>query len=147
MNGNVETRKIRHVAVERDTQGGRADEVGDYCGWSSRVRVVIATHTNFPGVCVGGWGAQDRDRIVTGGPLVSGPRAFAANIGGMISEDGGTLADMRREREAGLLIEAEPGDLLEMFGELFEIGFIAGRGREFVELTHVGQATAEVSPR
>lgn len=116
---------------------------GKYATWragianGSEIRLLVNGHRGGSGCGVGGWGPDDLNRIVDGGPLVAGPHAYAFNLCTVIDNHGGTGAKMDREREAGLLIEVNEGDTIEAEGYTYRVQFLPNRRNEYVELVLV----------
>ncbi len=103
------------------TEDSRYDDAGHY---ESEAVVTVegtAIGAGPGGFGVGGWTAEGKGRLVTGGPEVQGPHGFIFGLCGVIDNHGGTAAIRERKRAQGLLIEAKAGDILEMHGDRFEI--------------------------
>ena len=73
------------------------------------------------GYYIGGVGADESCRRVHGGPQVPGPYYWASEHCAVIDNRGGSGAEIKRAREAGLVIEAKVGDWLEIDGTLWLI--------------------------
>lgn len=130
------------------------EQSGDYATWTAKVggkygdwvTLTVKGHRWGGGCSIGGWGENDRNRLVDGGPLVAGPHAYASNRALVIDNRGGTARERAEAKGTALLIEAEEGDLIEAEGDLFQIGFMPGRNNEYVTLTFVGKALAAEAP-
>lgn len=89
-----------------------------------------------------GLGAVDEDQWYNLGPgrgTAQGPRVYAYGHAGVIDNRGGSAREIQEARQAGLLLEASPGDLLEVDGRLWRIdwyrfGGIADRHNLQLEL-------------
>lgn len=66
---------------------------------------------------------------VHGGPMVPGPWAYGFPLCHVLDNHGGTGAEQQRLREAGLLLELEGGELVEIDGTLYQ-AVIERRGRD-----------------
>jgi hypothetical protein len=92
-----------------------------------------------------GIGAVDEDlhrNLGPGLPTAPGPHVYAYGLCGVIDNRGGTRSEIDQARANGLLIQAEIGDMLEVDGTLWSIGWAGYRGedRHNVTLTLVGPA-------
>ncbi len=91
-----------------------------------------------------GLGAIDADlhrNLGSGLPTAPGPHVYAFGLSAVIDNHGGSRREIDEARAAGRLIEAEVGDLLDVDGTLWCIGW-ADRGwdRHNLTLTIVGPA-------
>lgn len=94
-----------------------------------------------------GIGAVDEDlhrNLGPGLPTAPGPHVYAYGLSAVLDNHGGTRAEIAQARANGLLIQAEVGDMLEVDGNLWSIGwYMADRvtaDRHNVTLTLVGPA-------
>jgi hypothetical protein len=71
------------------------------------------------------------------GPMVAGPWAYGFALCHVMDNHGGTSAEQKRLREAGLLHEVEGGEKIRVAGVLYEV-VITRRGRDaWVDLKNV----------
>lgn len=71
---------------------------------------------------LGGWDETTAMRTVMNGPLVQGPQAYLYGLATVIDNHGGTGREVREVREAGMVVEAEIGDILNIDGHRYVVG-------------------------
>lgn len=123
-------------------------EVPKYHGIGVQWRVLVAgTENGRIGYGVGEVPPGQQGRQVNQGPLVDGPFAYLFGLSGSITNNPltGTKADIERERADGRLIEAEPGDILNIDGRDYLIVVSARRYPSLVLLDKVDDPAAEVA--
>lgn len=88
-----------------------------------------------------GLGAVDADlhrNLGPGLPTAAGPYVYAYGLPGVIDNHGGSAREIAEAKAAGLLLEVEVGDILEIDGNLWQIQFAdQGRDRHNLTLTPV----------
>lgn len=72
-------------------------------------------------LAVGFVGPLGSARQEQGGPLVPGPWAYTFPLSTVIDNNGGSGAEARRNREAGIEWTAEIGDLFEIDGDVYRL--------------------------
>lgn len=86
-----------------------------------QTRLIVAGISHGSGFQVGYVPAGESARKVYQGPLVPGPWAYAYPLCSVISTDGGTSAEMAREKAAGLLLHVALGDRIEVEGLAYAV--------------------------
>lgn len=79
--------------------------------------------------------ANDSARQKYQGPHVPGPWAYAFARAGVIDNYGGTGASIKRDKAAGLLIEADIGDVLAIDGHEYTIAPDHNRNIKLIAVT------------
>lgn len=84
-------------------------------------RLIVSDVAHWPGFHVGFIPPGSTARQVHEGPLVAGPWCYTFGISGVIDNRGGTRAELDQARDAGLLVEAMLGDVIEVCGYEYRI--------------------------
>ena len=100
-------------------------------------------HSYFLGAILPGGEARQEQ----GGPMVSGPWAYVGEMASVISDTGGTRADILRCKEDGLLIEAQIGDYLRIHEDLYRIEFLDRTGRGNIDPNYLQLTLIQGDPQ
>jgi hypothetical protein len=99
------------------------------------VRLFVKGARNVVGFGVGYVPRGDSARQEFEGEMVPGPWLYSYGKPAIIDMHGGSRAEIDREKAAGAVIEAEPGDRLIVEGDAYRIGFLPGGHGEHLTLT------------
>ena len=120
------------IAPDRENSGGfnmAGEYTHDVASGHYPQRLLVAGSNNAAGFGVFEVRPGQKARQIMNGPLIEGPFAATFGMSSVISANPAmsTGAEMDRERKAGLLIEAQAGDVLVMEGRDYLI-VLDGRG-------------------
>ena len=92
---------------------------------------------------VGGWTKDVKARVLTGGPLVQGPQAYANPVPCVLHNGADRRTPEERAKDAELFFDVKAGDLLDLAGTVYT--YTVERG-EHVYLKAVAGPVVEINP-